>query len=224
MNKFLLFILLFFYCFVVYSQSETTIDSTVIRKSGRIEISNDPLLYQESIKEINIKPEEIEVKDSITDSGYTLQPTLDSNPLKLPDKLTYSLNEYEYNYGIGQYHEGRIEISYKPMKKFSLYSGVSGVHYNILHSRYKDIVFDFNAIYQFNSLLQLSVFGQYSINSDRNERFGGYMFSPQNTYGAELNIRLSDNLDLSLRRERVLNPMTRKWENNTVLAPAFRFK
>lgn len=155
---------------------------------------------------------------------YKLTLTPDLKPRRLFPTLSYSLNEYSYNYGVGNFRQGGIELVYKPMNKLTLSLGGYTVNYNILHSRYNDIVFNLDATYEFTDWMHLSVFGQYSANSVNNTRFGGYMFAPQTSYGAVLKFKTSEKVDLNVGVERVFNSLTKSWETQGILGPSIRLK
>ena len=142
----------------------------------------------------------------------------------VPKSVSYTFREYSFNYTIGQYHRGGIELNFKPTDKLSITLAGYAVQYNILHSRYNDIVFNFDVAYQFNNWLQASVYGQYSAKGIQNARNGGYMFSPQTYYGAMLDFKTSEKVSINIGVERTLNPFTKGWDTNSILAPKIRFR
>lgn len=242
MNKSIfLLLLLIMSSLTIYSQNEikrdsSTIylevekDSLAIRLTPPKEISKEPIIYQESLtnsmdieldRNQSYNKTESELPDYL---NYKLELTPYLRPRKLSSPLSYSLNEYNYNYGIGNYRQGGIELIYKPLDKLTLSLGGYNVNYNILHSKYNDIVFNFNATYEFTDWIHLSVFGQYSANSVDNARFGGYMFAPQTSYGAVLRFKTSEKVDLNVGVERVFNSLTKNWETQGILGPTIRLK
>lgn len=231
MNRFCFLLFLFITSIMVYSQNEMMKDSLIIKRIfPQNEISKEPIIYQEPL----INSVDIELKDREPHSeveiklpnylNYRLKLTPDLKPQKLSSTLSYSLNGYGYNYGIGQYYQGGIEFVYKPLDKLTISFATYGVQYNILHSRYNDVVFNFDATYEFNSWLKLSGFGQYSFNSVNNARFGGYMFAPQTLYGATLQFKASEKVYLNVGIERSFNSLTKNWETNAFLGPSIRLK
>lgn len=216
MNRFCFLLFLFVTSVTMYSQNEIIKDSSVINKGfSHNEISKDliihqtPLINSEDIKLVDREPyneAEIKLPNYL---NYKLELSPDLRPRKLFSTLSYSLNEYNYTYGIGNYRHGGIELIYKPIDKLTILMGGDVVNYNILHSRYNDILFNFNATYQFTDWMYLSVFGQYSVNSLSNARFGGYMLAPQSSYGAVLRFKTSEKVDLNVGVERVFNSLTK---------------
>ncbi|MFR9165107.1 MAG: hypothetical protein ACLVKO_02335 [Dysgonomonas sp.] len=230
MNRFFFLLFLFVTSIMVYSQNEIKRDSLVIKYVPQNEISKDPIIYQEPL--INSVDTELENRGLNDKSevklpnylNYGLKLTPDLKPRKLSSTLSYSLNGYDYNYGIGNYRQGGIELIYKPLDKLTLSLGGYNVNYNILHGKYNDIVFNFNATYEFTDWMHLSVFGQYSVNSVNNARFGGYMFTPQTSYGAVLKFKTSEKVDLNVGVERIFNPLTKNWETQGILGPTIHLK
>lgn len=242
MNKSIsLLFLLMMSSLIMYSQNEIkrdslTIhlemekDSLAIRLIPQKEIPKEPIIYQEPL--INSMDLELGRNESHNKTkselpnyfNYKLELSPGLRPHKLSSRLSYSLNEYNYNYGIGNYRQGGIELIYKPLDKLTLSLGGYNVNYNILHSKYNDIVFNFNATYEFTDWMYLSVFGQYSANSLNNARFGGYMFAPQTSYGAVLRFKTSEKVDLNVGVERVFNSLTKNWETQGIFGPTIRLK
>lgn len=215
---------------MVYSQNEINRDSLVIKHVPQNEISKDPIIYQEPlIYSVDTESENRGLNDKSEVKlpnylNYGLKLSPDLKPRILSSTLSYSLNGYDYNYGMGNYRQGGIELIYKPLDKLTLSLGGYNVNYNILHSRYNDIVFNFNATYEFTDWMHLSVFGQYSANSLNNARFGGYMFTPQTSYGAVLKFKTSEKVDLNVGVERIFNPLTKNWETQGILGPTIHLK
>lgn len=229
MTKLLPFFSLFIFSTILHAQTTAEKkDSIVITQPQRNEISRDVILHEASPPKNavpnteNKNPYALSALDSIIRSDNNIP--YDASVDRSVNRLSYSLQETDYNYGIGQFHQGGVSLLYKPLDKISIKLDANAIQYNILHSRYNDVISNLSIGYKFNNWLELFIFGQYAVNAENNARHGGYMLSPQTSYGTMVNFKLTDNIDLGLRQERVLNPMTRKWENNTVLAPAIRFK
>lgn len=242
MNKSIFLLLLFIVgSIAIYSQNDLKEDSLIIRRETKRdslairltplkETSREPIVYEEPL--ISSMELELDRNESFDNTqyelsnylNYKLELTPDLRLRKLSPTLSYSLNEYNYNYGIGNYRQGGVELIYKPLDKLTLSLDGYNVNYNILHSKYNDIVFNFNATYEFTDWMHLSVFGQYSVNSVNNTRFGGYMFAPQTSYGAVLKFKTSEKVDLNVGVERVFNPLTKGWETQGILGPTIRLK
>ncbi|TFD93773.1 hypothetical protein E2605_16625 [Dysgonomonas capnocytophagoides] len=231
MNKSIsLLLLLMMSSLIMYSQSEIKRDSLANRLTPLKEIPKEPIIYQEPlIGSMDTELDRNESYDNVKSElpnylDYKLKLTPDLRPRKLSSILSYSLNEYNYNYGMGNYRQGGIELIYKPLDKLTLSLGGYNVNYNILHSKYNDIVLNFNATYEFTDWMYLSIFGQYSANSLNNARFGGYMFAPQSSYGAVLRFKTSEKVDLNVGVERVFNSLTKNWETQGIFGPTIRLK
>lgn len=230
MNKIFVLFLLLVLSITTLAQNEIKEDSLLIKHLPKKEISNEPFSNQELITnsmELGLKNEELLNKSSLKLPdylNYKIKLTADLKPQRLSSTLSYSLNEYNFDYVIGEYRQGGIILIYKPFDKLKMSFGAHTVNYSILKSRYNDILFDYNAQYDFTDWLQLSVYGKYSVKSVQNARIGGYMFSPQSSYGAALKFKTSDKVDINLGVDRVLNSLTKSWGSNFILGPSIHLK
>lgn len=168
--------------------------------------------------------------EMLFNSGY-LQPDLNfnSNIYDLENNYSYMLysnNNILHGFG-GSYEIGGM-ILYRPFDNLTISLGASAVNYAINGGSYNDFLFNASATYRFNNWLKLQVYGQYSINSQRNAFAGGYYLSPQNCYGAMLMIKVIDkkkySINMNVGAERQYNPLNKKWETNYRLGPDIRLK
>lgn len=131
-------------------------------------------------------------------------------------------------HGFGSSYEAGGMILYKPIDNLTFSFGASAVNYAINGVSYNDFLFNASATYRFNNWLKLHIYGQYSLNSQRNALAGGYYLSPQNCYGAVLMIKVVDkkkySVDMNVGAERLYNPLNKKWEMNYRLGPDIRLK
>lgn len=230
MNKLVFLVFLLIVCNTIYSQNEINKDSLKIRINPHEYIRGEPIINQESLyNSLDMGLDNIQIEDKneskLPDNyNYKLKLTPDLIPRKISSNLSYSLNEYNYNYGIGNYRQGGIELLYKPLNKLTISMGGYAINYNILHGRYNDIMFDFNATFEINDKMFLTLFGQHSVNSMHNAGYGGYMFSPQPSYGAKLKFKTSEKVDLNIGVERSFNSMTKQWKSTGILAPSIRLR
>jgi len=230
MNKIYVLLLLLVISITINAQNEEKEDSLLIKHLPKKEISGETLLHQELLTKsmnLELKNKELlnEGKLKLPDYlNYKIKLTADLKPQRLSSTLLYSLDEYKFDYVIGEYRQGGIILIYKPLEKLKMSFGGYTVNYSILKSRYNDIMFDYNAQYDFTDWMQLSVFGKYSVKSIHNARIGGYMFSPQTSYGANLKFRTSEKLDINLGISRVLNSLTKGWGTNYILGPSIHLK
>lgn len=168
--------------------------------------------------------------EMLFNSGY-LQPDLNfnSNTYDLENNYSYMLysnNNILHGFG-GSYEIGGM-ILYRPFDNLTISFGASAVKYAINGGSYNDFLFNASATYRFNNWLKLQVYGQYSMNSQRNALTGGYYLSPQNCYGAVLMIKVIDkkkySINMNVGAERMYNPLNKKWEMNYMLGPDIRLK
>lgn len=230
MNKLVFSVFLLIVCNTMYSQNEINKDSLKIRSNPQENIRGEPVIHQQSLKNyLEVESHDIQIEDKTESKlpenlNYKLKLTPDLIPQRLSYTLSYSLNEYNYNYGIGNYRQGGIELFYKPSDRLTISMGGYTVNYNILHSRYNDILYNFNVTYGINDWMVLSLFGQHSVNSMNNADYGGYMFSPQPSYGATLKLKASEIVDLNIGVERSFNSMTKQWESNGMFSRSIRLR
>lgn len=168
--------------------------------------------------------------EMLFNSGY-LQPNLNFNNNIYDLENNYSYMLYSNSNildGFGGSYEGGGMILYKPFDNLTISLGASAMKYSINGGSYNDFLFNASATYRFNNWLKLQVYGQYSINSQRNAFAGGYYLSPQNCYGAMLMIKVIDkkkySINMNVGAERMYNPLNKKWETNYRLGPDIRLK
>ncbi|GEM_PF-3343866 len=162
-NRLILLIFPFIFCRNIYSQNEIKKDSLKLEKEIKedsfIITSSTPnglsyklITHKDSISnpidiklenKISIDKSEIRLPDHL---NYKLKLTPDLIPQRLFPNLSYSLNEYTYDYGFGSYRQGGIEFVYKPLDKLTLNMAGYIVNYNIFHSKFNDLQFNFNSM------------------------------------------------------------------------------
>lgn len=160
-----------------------------------------------------------------------IQPDLNFNSNVYDLENNYSYMLYSNNnilHGFGSSYESGGMILYRPFDNLTISFGASAVNYAINGGSYNDFLFSASATYRFNNWLKLQVYGQYSMNSQRNALAGGYYLSPQNCYGAVLMIKVVDkkkySIDMNVGAEHLYNPLNKKWEMNYRLGPDIRLK
>lgn len=140
--------------------------------------------------------------------------------------MLYSNRNILHGFG-GSYEAGGM-ILYKPFENLTFSLGASAANYSINGGSYNDFLFSASMTYRFNNWLRLHIYGQYSMNSQRNAFAGGYYLSPQNSYGAMLMFKVVDkkkySVDINVGAERSYNPLSKKWEMNYRLGPDIRLK
>lgn len=137
MNRLILLIFPFIFCINIYSQNEIKKDSLKLEKEIKEDsfiitsstpngLSDKLITHKDSISnpidiklenKISIDKSEIRLPDHL---NYKLKLTPDLIPQRLFPNLSYSLNEYTYDYGFGSYRQGGIEFVYKPLDKLTL--------------------------------------------------------------------------------------------------------
>lgn len=139
---------------------------------------------------------------------------------------TYSL--YNTYPTMGTHIQAGAIYTYTPNERWELSGGVFSSKYTIpsfVHGAKMDFGLSGSAAYRINDFLRIRVYGEYSINGERNAT-QGYMtpMYPQSSYGAVMEVRLNDHVELHGGVERSYNPMKRKWETYPVFQPVIYWK
>lgn len=166
-------------------------------------------------------------KNMLVPNNYQLN--LKKYAYRLKQNVSYMLyNNSDVLYGFGCSYEAGGLLIYQPFDKLTYSIGASTVKYSMNGSLYNDYLFNSSMTYQFNNRLKLYIYGQYSVNSQKNTLAGGYNLSPQNCYGAILMIKVLDSkkysIDMNIGAERSYNPLNKNWEMNYRLGPDIRLK
>lgn len=168
-------------------------------------------------------------KNILTQNYYQSYLDANSSVSDLMQNFSYMLyNNRNVLCGFGNSYEGGGVFIYQPFDKLSFSIGASAMKYSMNGNLYSDFLFNSSISYQFNDWLKLYIYGQYSMNSQKNALYGGYNLSPQNCYGAILMINVLDNkkysIDMNIGAERSYNPLNKNWEMNYRLGPDIRLK
>lgn len=115
-----------------------------------------------------------------------------------------------------------------PNKRWELSAGLYTTKYTIpsfKHGAKIDLGINASAAYRINDFLKVRAYGQYSVYGQHNST-QGYMtpLLPQSNYGAILELRINDYLEIHGGMERSYNPMKMKWENRPIIYPVINFK
>lgn len=115
-----------------------------------------------------------------------------------------------------------------PNKRWELTAGLYTTKYTIpsfRHGAKIDLGINGSAAYRINDFLKIRAFGQYSVYGQSNST-QGYMtpLLPQSNYGAILELRINDYLEIHGGMERSYNPLKMKWENRPIIYPVINFK
>lgn len=116
--------------------------------------------------------------------------------------------------------------TYRPNERWELTGGMYTAKYTIpsrMHGSLFDIGLNASAGYRINDFMRIVVFGQYSGFGEQNS-LKGYMNPsyPQSYYGAILEVKINNNLEIHGGAERTYNPTKMKWETVPILYPVIR--
>lgn len=117
---------------------------------------------------------------------------------------------------------------YRPNERWELSGGMYTAKYNMpsrMHGSQFDFGLDASAAYRINAHLRIRFFGQYSAFGKQNS-FNGYMnpMYPQSSFGAVMEWKINDVLEIHGGMERVYNASKMKWETVPILHPVINLR
>lgn len=117
---------------------------------------------------------------------------------------------------------------YQLHKRWTLTGGMYAAKYTMpsrMHGSHMDIGLNASAAYRINDFMRIRLYGQYSAYGKSNSMYG-YMnpMYPQSHFGAIMELKLNDYVEIHGGMERVYNPTKMKWENVPVIYPVINFK
>lgn len=129
---------------------------------------------------------------------------------------------------MGTIIQAGANIIYRPNERWELNGGMYTSKYTLpsrMHGAQFDIGLSVSAAYRINDRLRIRFFGQYSGYGKQNS-LNGYMnpMYPQSNYGAILELKVNDYLDIQGGVERVYNPTKMKWETIPIVCPVIHLK
>ena len=118
--------------------------------------------------------------------------------------------------------------TYIPNERWEFAGGLFSSKYTMPsfnHGSRFDLVFKGSAAYRINDFLRFRIYGEYAVNGERNAA-QGYMtpMYPQSSYGAIIEIKLNEHVQIHGGVERSYDPMERKWVTYPILHPVVTLK
>lgn len=169
------------------------------------------------------------------------KPKLEMNSFPFANDYEQS-NNYKLNYNsylgtysfqntyptMGTHIQAGASYIITPNNRWEFAAGLYTTKYTIpsfRHGAKIDLGINGSAAYRINDFLKIRAFGQYSVYGQSNST-QGYMtpLLPQSNYGAILELRINDYLEIHGGMERSYNPLKMKWENRPIIYPVFNFK
>lgn len=116
--------------------------------------------------------------------------------------------------------------TYRPNERWELTGGMYTAKYTLpsrMHGSQFDVGLNASAGYRINDFMRIVIFGQYSGFGQQNS-LNGYMNPsyPQSHYGAILEVKINNNLEIHGGAERTYNPTKMKWETVPILYPVIK--
>lgn len=117
---------------------------------------------------------------------------------------------------------------FKPNERWELAGGIYAAKYtmpSLMHGSQLDLGINVSAAYRINDNLRIRVLGQYSA-FGRENSFNGYMnpMYPQSYYGAIMELKLNEMVEIHGGMERVYDPTKMKWKTIPVLYPVIHLR
>lgn len=229
MKKLSAFLFLVFLSLGLAAQSEQPKDSTLLKRistetEGLPQISPPPAsatFRREMPESASPSADSITLKN-ISLPAYT--PYLPWMEVKMGTLSTFST--YNTYPTMGTIIQAGGSYTYSPNERWELTGGMYTAKYTLpsrMHGSQFDIGLNASAGYRINDFMRIVIFGQYSGFGKQNS-LNGYMNPsyPQSHYGAILEVKINNNLEIHGGAERTYNPTKMKWETVPILYPVIK--
>lgn len=229
MKKLFAFLFLASLSIGIAAQSEQPKDSTLLKRTPT---------QNEGLPQISPPPASATVRREMPESA---SPSADSITLKnisLPAYTPYlpwmevmmgklsTFSTYNTYPTMGTIIQAGGSYTYRPNERWELTGGMYTAKYTLpsrMHGSQFDIGLNASAGYRINDFMRIVIFGQYSGFGEQNS-LNGYMNPsyPQSHYGAILEVKINNNLEIHGGAERTYNPTKMKWETVPILYPVIK--
>lgn len=229
MKKLFAFLFLASLSIGIAAQSEQPKDSTLLKRIPT---------ETEGLPQISPPPASATVRREMPESA---SPSADSITLKnisLPAYTPYlpwmevmmgklsTFSTYNTYPTMGTIIQAGGSYTYRPNERWELTGGMYTAKYTLpsrMHGSQFDIGLNASAGYRINDFMRIVIFGQYSGFGEQNS-LNGYMNPsyPQSHYGAILEVKINNNLEIHGGAERTYNPTKMKWETVPILYPVIK--
>lgn len=150
------------------------------------------------------------------------------NFILTPNSYINTYSTYNTYPTMGTYIDVGVSYNYQLNERWNVSGGIYTTKYTMhsfVHGSRFDAGFNGSLGYRINDRLKIRLVGQYSINGQRNAA-NGYLtpMAPQSYYGAIMELKVTDWLDLHGGMERIYDPMKMKWKTIPVLYPVIKIK
>lgn len=150
------------------------------------------------------------------------------NFILTPNSYINTYSTYNTYPTMGTYINVGAAYNYQFNERWDVTGGIYTTKYTVpslVHGSRFDAGFNGSLGYRINDRLKIRLVGQYSINGQRNAA-NGYLtpMAPQSYYGAIMELKVTDWLDLHGGMERIYDPMKMKWKTIPVLYPVIKIK
>lgn len=145
-----------------------------------------------------------------------------------PNSRISTYSTYNTYPTMGTYIIAGAAYTYQFNKHWDVTGGIYAAQYTMpsfIHGSRFDAGINGSLGYRFNDRLKIRVIGQYSLNGQRNAA-SGYLtpMAPQSYYGAIMELKVTDWLELHGGMERVYDSMKNKWSTVPILYPVIKIK
>ena len=139
-----------------------------------------------------------------------------------------SFSSYTTYPTMGTHIQAGAIYTYIPNERWEFSGGLFSSKYTMPsfnHGSRFDLVFNGSTAYRINDFLRFRIYGEYSLNGERNAA-QGYMtpMYPQSSYGAILEIKLNEYVEIHGGVERSYDSMEGKWVTYPILHPVVTLK
>lgn len=148
--------------------------------------------------------------------------------LLTPDSYLNTYSTYNTYPTMGTYVEAGAAYTHRLGDRWEVTGGMYATKYTMpsfVHGSQLDAGFNGSLVFRINDRMRIRGVGQYSINGQRNATHG-YLspMAPQSYYGAIMELKVTDWLELHGGVERVYDPMKMKWTTVPILYPVINIR